>query len=148
MTDSPVDIEALIARMRDAAGSPYTQPEHSDVIEAGIRALESTRAKAIQYRDELRQERERADELRKLSRRWQEVVNATGFVEAVEAEARGYHDSACAYQADLARAREVIEKVRALPRHALNALVTGVDAREIDAILATYDQTTNHESPQ
>ena len=33
----------LIERLSDAAGSPYTQPDHSDVIVEAIHALEAAR---------------------------------------------------------------------------------------------------------
>lgn len=42
--------------------------------------------------------------------------------------------------ATLSRAEEAIEKVRNLPRHEINVLVTAVDAHGIDAILSDYDK--------
>jgi hypothetical protein len=85
----PTEIDALIAEARKVLFSEsalgYEESEEGDLILRLIVALESVQA-------ELRQERERADE-------WKSRRN-----EALEEEAR--------LRADLARAREVIEKVR------------------------------------
>jgi hypothetical protein len=53
------------------------------------------------------------DKLRRLSSRWQEIINAPGFAEAVEAEARHYHDSACRYQTERDELVEALAESRA-----------------------------------
>ena len=113
------DLDALIAEARERAHA-YTGGPEADRLFRLADALESTRA-------ELLQERERADEAEADRDEFLEQRNEyIGF----DKEAR----------AALSRAEETIEKVRNLPRHELNALVTAVDAHDIDAILTEYDE--------
>lgn len=92
-----VDLDALIAQAKRAAA--WVGEAESPLVERLTDALESTRAKAIQYRDELRQERERADENEK---RWHASVRRASELVTDKSD----------LAAALSRAEETIEAVR------------------------------------
>ena len=135
-----VDLDALEALAKAATPGPWTHYETMQAdnhVTAGGGILTGTHVCGPTYEKknaafiatadpstvlaliaELRQERERANE------------NADA--------ARGQNDLNRELWAALSRAEETIEKVRNLPRHELNALVTAVDAHDIDTILTEY----------
>lgn len=120
----PTDIDALIAEHRGVIAAFGDMSPVGNLSRRTIRELESTAA-------ELRQERERAREL--LDETGKQIRYVHNLVEV-----------RLALEADLARAREVIEKVQVEARQWENAPASeSAPCREVGHLfsgLATYDQ--------
>lgn len=115
----PTTTLALIARIRETeakldliAGLAASNIPNAELRHKPYAAVHELAVTLAETERRLREAEDEMARLRALSARWQEVINAPVFMQAVEAEAHAYHETACIYRQRLAEAVATIDAAR------------------------------------